>query len=347
VIVVLTANAQSTSKTGLRLIALNETHTEWMTPEQVFELAISQVHFMDITDFQNLPHKKPKVFQIPERPAFEAVVNPLLQEIDIEKLLGSLVQLSSFPTRYYTTDTGVQAAIFIENEYKSRSAGRNDITVTRFQHNFPQNSVIARIEGSGPNADELVIIGGHIDSVSNSGNAPGADDDGTGSCTVLEIFRVLAESGFKPKRTIEFHGYAAEEVGLYGSQAVATAYANAGADVFGMLQLDMTGWFSPGTTETIFLVTDFVSPQLNNFLRQLVDTYTELPWGNMVCGYACSDHASWNRSGYTASFIHEYCCTGNPYVHSSRDTIEHLNTRHMMAFAQLGLSYAVEMSLAE
>jgi len=43
---------------GRRLIALSESHTEWLTVEQVFKLAISRVHFMDITDFQNVTQKK-------------------------------------------------------------------------------------------------------------------------------------------------------------------------------------------------------------------------------------------------------------------------------------------------
>lgn len=38
----------------------------------------------------------------------------------------------------------------------------------------------------------------------------GADDDGSGTVTILEAYRALLESGFKPNRTVEFHWYSAE-----------------------------------------------------------------------------------------------------------------------------------------
>lgn len=46
---------------------------------------------------------------------------------------------------------------------------------------------------------------------------------------------------------------------------------------------------------TTGIVTDFTSAELNAFVRQLVPLYTTLSWADYRCGYACSDHASWNR----------------------------------------------------
>jgi len=274
-------------------------------------------------------------------------VNPLIAQIDPDTLVGSITRLSEFPTRYYTNNNGQQAALFLVEEYKRHSNGRSDITVTRFQHNWLQNSVIARIQGTGPNANQLVILGGHIDSVSSSGSAPGADDDASGSCTVLEVFRVLAQAGFKPQRTIEFHGYAAEEAGLLGSQGIANDYANRDVDVFGMMQLDMTGYVRAGSQESIGILTDFVNPQLSAFNRLLVDTYTDLPWVNTQCGYACSDHASWFRVGYASSHPAESTSSNiNPYIHTSSDTVNRLSSSHMHQITKLALSWVVEMSLA-
>ncbi|KAJ7300862.1 hypothetical protein DFH08DRAFT_979251 [Mycena albidolilacea] len=54
--------------------------------------------------------------------------------------------------------------------------------------------------------------------------APGADDDGSGSVTILENYRALLAADFHPERSLEFHWYSAEEGGLLGSQAVAKAY---------------------------------------------------------------------------------------------------------------------------
>ena len=59
----------------------------------------------------------------------------------------------------------------------------------------------------------------------------------SGSSSVLEVFRVLASNGFRGSRSIEFHAYAAEEVGLLGSQAIASTYQKEGKVVAGMMQL--------------------------------------------------------------------------------------------------------------
>jgi leucyl aminopeptidase len=58
---------------------------------------------------------------------------------------------------------------------------------------------------------------------------------------LIEIFRVLVSSNFKPTRNIEFHFYSGEEAGLLGSQAIAANYKSSGKSIYAMLNLDMTG----------------------------------------------------------------------------------------------------------
>ena len=70
-------------------------------------------------------------------------------------------------------------------------------------------------------------------------NAPGADDDGSGIATLTEILRIAMANGWKPKRTIKFMGYAAEEVGLRGSAAIAADFKAQGVNVVGVMQFDM------------------------------------------------------------------------------------------------------------
>ena len=41
-------------------------------------------------------------------------------------------------------------------------------------------------------------------------SAAGADDDGSGSMSILEAYRALIAAGFRPERTVEFHWYSAE-----------------------------------------------------------------------------------------------------------------------------------------
>jgi len=348
-LVLLFAVLQLNAQDG-RLIQFNESYTVWMPMEQVEKIVSEpqETHFMDITDYPHLSHPNTIFPTIPSEPTHQDIVNPLLQQVSEANIRAAVQRLSAYTTRYYTSNTGVQAANFLAGEYSRYSAHRDDVEVSLFEHSWAQPSVIAKILGSGPNADELVIIGGHIDSTSSGSTAPGADDDASGSSCVLEIFRVLAASDFKPERTIEFHGYSAEEVGLRGSQDIAQSYLAEGKVVASMLQLDMTGYIRSGTIATIGTVTDFTNPTLTAFVRLLATEYTTTRWQNTQCGYACSDHGSWYRAGYPSSFTFEGAfANSNPYIHTTNDVIGHLNFAHARQFALLGVGFAVELSFAE
>lgn len=69
--------------------------------------------------------------------------------------------------------------------------------------------------------------------------APGADDDGSGTVTILEAYRALLAAEYLPETPVEFHWYSAEEGGLLGSQAIAQRYAEEGKQVKAMVQMDM------------------------------------------------------------------------------------------------------------
>jgi leucyl aminopeptidase len=303
---------------------------------------------MDITDYPEINHKTPpKIFTIPVVPTHQAEVNRYIALISSDSLWNQILRLSTdFTTRYYTSQAGVNAVNYWVGQYRSYIGSRTDIAVEYYTHTWAQPSVIARIRGT-TKPDEIIILGGHIDSTASGSTAPGADDDASGSSTVLEVFRALAANGFLPERTIEFHAYAAEEAGLRGSQAIATTYANNGINVVAMLQFDMTGYVGSGTP-TIGVVTDYTTPVLTTFVRALISEYTNLPFTNTACGYACSDHASWNRQGYTDAFVFETTfANSNPYIHTPNDLRSRLSQTHCVEFAKLGVGFAIELSYAE
>ena len=77
------------------------------------------------------------------------------------------------------------------------------------------HNVVATIKGSQyPN--EYVIVSGHLDAFDV---ATGGVDCGTGIAPMMEAARLIAMSGAKPKRTIVFVAFAAEEFGLLGAHA--------------------------------------------------------------------------------------------------------------------------------
>jgi len=304
-------------------------------------------HFMDITDHEFDDAERVVVaLPLPTKPVQQALVDELLERADINIVTATLNQLSGFFTRYYRSQTGVQAAQWIEKEFQNWAFGRDDINVKFFNHtNFPQPSVIATIPGQGPNQKSVVIIGAHLDSIGSTttGRSPGVDDDGTGTATILEIFRVLSQANYVPDFTLQFIGYAGEEAGLLGSQAIAANYLQNNVDVYAVLQLDMTG-FNRNGQFTTGIITDFTNPDLNAFVRILVQTYTTLKLGNYQCGYACSDHASWNRTGFRSAFPFETPFGSNPSIHSANDVISILDTAQILQFVNLGIGFAVEVA---
>ena len=76
--------------------------------------------------------------------------------------------------------------------------------------------MVAEIPGTDPKLkDELVILGGHMDSWHAS---TGATDNGTGSAVMMEAIRILKAIDVKPRRTIRVVLWSGEEQGLLGSR---------------------------------------------------------------------------------------------------------------------------------
>jgi len=208
------------------------------------------------------------------------------------------------------------------------------------------------IEGS-TNKDEIVIIGGHADSISGyfgreKARAPGADDNASGIASITEIIRVLMDNNYKPERTLMFMGYAAEEVGLLGSKDIANSFKAQGKNVVGVVQFDMTNHKGSQNLDIVFME-DYTNAAQTKFMGSLIDTYiANVSWGFSRCGYGCSDHASWHNAGYPASMPFESTMGDiNHKIHTADDTIDAPGSGgtadHAEKFAKLGVSFAVEM----
>jgi leucyl aminopeptidase len=276
-------------------------------------------------------------------------VRAVLPALDQRRIRDTIRELSAMQNRYYRSDSGAQASLWLRDRWRSM-ATRGRVSVELFETGYPQKSVIMTLPGT-TRADEVIVIGAHLDSIAHRGNpaiAPGADDDASGVATVTEIARVLLASDYRPTRTIQFMAYAAEEVGLRGSLQIARDYQKRKVKVVGALQLDMTN--NRGSDRDIWLMRDFTNAAQNAFLGRLIDTYTTATWGYDACGYACSDHAAWHRIGVPASMPFESRMRdGNGNIHSADDTLENSSSDAAQAikFARLGAAYAIELGKGE
>jgi leucyl aminopeptidase len=283
----------------------------------------------------------------------QAEVNPLLEKVNEASIRFYIDQLASYPTRFYQSAYSYLAVERLSRIWKYLIRNRNDATVELIGHRWKQPSLALTIKGK---SNRRLIMGGHIDSINggqgsqNSGNnehAPGADDDASGVSTMTEIIRILMEANYIPENTLVFYAYAAEEIGLLGSDYIAGLNKSNNSQIIAVLQLDMTNY--KGSSKAIYFdsTSSNADPALNQYLGTLIDEYVKEPWGNMSCGYACSDHNSWFKRGYPASFPFEAAGIGssNPQIHTSQDRLSVTNNSasHSVHFAKLGISYVLEL----
>lgn len=349
------ASAATAADDSMRLIALNETYSTWMTMDQINELAVADTGFMDITDYEK-PVRVASLnadSRIPTAPSRQAQVNQVMPFAcpsgDCTQVLWPInIRLASLFNRYYTTEDAEFATTFMQTQYSDAAGSRlgRDVSVELFEHSWRQPSLIVRVEGSTA-PDEVVILGGHIDSIAGGAGslAPGFDDDASGSATNFAVFKALMDADFRPERTLEFHAYAAEEVGLRGSGDIARDYARNNVDVVTMTQFDMT-CYSPN--KVVGLTADFTNRALTSFIGSLLEEYTGVRGGISICGYGCSDHAPFDREGYPAAFPFEAPFgQNNPFIHTTQDTPDKCDRDYMGEFTKLGVAYTVEMSFAD
>ncbi|CUM67443.1 uncharacterized protein PRCAT00005139001 [Priceomyces carsonii] len=316
---------------------------------RIFSFGSKQVSFLE---------KKIPVYNYPTAVDNFEEVTKIFKRIDTDRMFNNLSKFTSFYTRYYKSKTGLESADWL---YETLSTIiqplDNNAKITKFHHNgWDQYSIIVSIIGK---LTDKVIAGAHQDSANlifpNLMKAPGADDDGSGTVTLLESLRLIVEEyvagRFVPKNTLEFHFYSAEEGGLLGSLDVFTSYSANNEVVLGMLQQDMTGYTAStvdaGIEPHVGLITDYTTVNLNNFLKLIIDSYLSITYHETSCGYACSDHSSALENGYPSGFVIEsefkYV---SKYIHSAMDTIDRLDWNHIREHVKLTTAYAYELGLA-
>lgn len=91
-----------------------------------------------------------------------------------------------------------------------------DVKTKFYNDDIKGYNVVAEIPGTDPVLkDEIVMVGGHLDSWHG---ATGATDNAAGSAVMMEVVRILKATGLQPKRTIRIALWSGEEQGLFGSR---------------------------------------------------------------------------------------------------------------------------------
>ena len=196
-------------------------------------------------------------------------IEKMVSEVSKDSLKSYITKLVSFGTRSTLStqsnpNRGIGAArewvLSKFNEFSKQSSGRLTAFIyttiykkdgRRVNHDIVLGNVMATLKGTDPNDDRIFIISGHLDNMRSSvidstGDAPGANDDGSGTSAVLECARVMSKHSFPA--TIIFVAVSGEEQGLLGSTYMAEKAKKENWNIEAVLNNDIMG--SNNSSET-------------------------------------------------------------------------------------------------
>ncbi len=184
-----------------------------------------------------------------------AQIENLIRQMD-EGLVGKHIQkLQDFKTRYsYRGDRCYPASDYIASVF-----GQNGLNVSFYYFmygGFRMRNVIGEKTGTA-SPESIYIICSHYDSISNYAwnDAPGADDNGSGTAAVLAAAEILSDYDFNC--TIRFICFSGEEQSMKGSMYYAGEVIGLGENICGVLNIDMIAYNPDPGTSQIYLGKDF------------------------------------------------------------------------------------------
>jgi hypothetical protein len=149
---------------------------------------------------------------------------------------------------------------------------RTKVTLKTNGHFLPDtigHNIIGELKGT-EFPDEIITIGGHLDSWDN---CEGAHDDGAGCVQTIEILRALKAIGYKPKRTIRFVLFANEENGLRGGAKYAEEAVKEGKKHILAIESDAGGF----------------TPRALGFSGSDEQFQKFISWKELIAPYGCTD----------------------------------------------------------
>jgi hypothetical protein len=200
-------------------------------------------------------------------------------------------------------------------------------------------NVIGVLEGSGPLAQETLVIGAHYDHVGYGGPgsgslAPkttaihhGADDNGSGTTAMLELARRFSTQKDRQGRRLVFMAFTAEESGLIGSRYYTKRQPLFGLkDTVAMVNLDMVGRLRPDAKTGKDKVLIEGSGTAKGFDAMLEKLNPGFQFSKKPGGNGPSDHDSFYNAGIPVVFM----WTGtHPDYHRPTDTADKINVAGM------------------
>jgi Zn-dependent M28 family amino/carboxypeptidase len=251
------------------------------------------------------------------------------------------------------------AILGTSNYTKGSFATQVNLVATKVTENLESSNVVGFVPGTDKK-DEYLVVSGHYDHLGKKGDVIwyGADDDGSGTVSVMqmaETFAQAAKKGKGPRRTVVFVIVSGEEKGLWGSDYYSEhplfPLANTTAD----LNIDMVGRVdterqSADSLNYVYVIghdklsTDL--PVINEAANKessnltLDYKYDDPADKNMI--YYRSDHYNFAKKGVPVLFFYDGMLLAD--YHKPTDTIEKINFELMQKRVMMIYYTAAEMA---
>ena len=195
----------------------------------------------------------------PDTERHQPQVDQIVEEISPQRIEATVRKLAAFKTRHTMSETesdtvGIGAARrWIKSELERCGTGRLQVRFdshiapvsARISRPTEVVNVVATLPGAqAESKDRVYVVSGHYDSRNSDvmdagGDAPGANDDASGTAAVMELACVMAR--YKFDATLVFMAVAGEEQGLLGARHYAEQAKQQGVNIAGMFTNDIIG----------------------------------------------------------------------------------------------------------
>lgn len=218
------------------------------------------------------------------------------------------------------------------------------------------HNIVAMLEGSDPAfSDKYVVIGAHLDhagtlsrgytcSSGQSANSicNGADDNASGSVTLLNIARAVTKSRALLKRSVIFIWFSGEEEGLKGSNHFVKNPVVPLSKIEYMINLDMVGYLRQYGNR-IDAIGASSSKYAYEQIKKIAAKYPNVKLKYDVQAQGGSDHEPFMTKGIPAIFFHTGV-SSNPNYHKTSDTPDKIDTKGMQIIAKMAIEQLVAVS---
>ena len=288
-----------------------------------------------------------------------AALLPQLTESDLSSRIAQLsgevpVTLPggsvTLATRYTFSTRIRDAERFLYNYYTN--LGLSPVYADWTYYSYSGRNVVVDLPGV-EHPERIWVLGGHFDTNSEIPytSAPGADDNGTGTASVMRAVELLKNYQFAD--TIRFVHFSGEEQGQWGAQAYARDLRLAGVQVQGFINLDMFGWDSNG--DRVVELHPGTGVNSNSIATAFISANERYAQGlsferKTTSASRFSDHSAFWDYNYPAFLVIENFFTDgippdrHPWYHNTGDRLSRVNLNYAMRIARTALATIAELA---